>query len=130
MAWYIFYCYCAKEAAPELTFLATCGRAFLTPWDWRHRNKQTVTFGAMLVPISAERILPRGSDAVARQRRGKVEGDASDLYAIATQHLYLLAGSVPSSREASDLIALHRGSRRRHGRQGRRGSGRGTWFRG
>ena len=28
--------------------------AFIAPWDWRHRNRQTVVLGAISVPISAQ----------------------------------------------------------------------------
>jgi endonuclease YncB( thermonuclease family) len=28
--------------------------AFIAPWDWRHRSKQTVILGALSVPISAQ----------------------------------------------------------------------------
>jgi endonuclease YncB( thermonuclease family) len=28
--------------------------AFIAPWDWRHRNRQTVVLGALSVPITAQ----------------------------------------------------------------------------
>src|SRR5208337_1534648 len=31
--------------------------AFIAPWDWRHRNKQTVILGALSVPVNAQLIL-------------------------------------------------------------------------
>ena len=31
--------------------------AFIAPWDWRHRNKQTVVLGAASVPTNAQEIL-------------------------------------------------------------------------
>src|ERR1022692_4808378 len=32
-------------------------RAFIAPWDWRHRNNKTVILGAFSVPINAQKIL-------------------------------------------------------------------------
>jgi hypothetical protein len=31
--------------------------AFIAPWDWRHRDKQTVILGALRVPVNAQSIL-------------------------------------------------------------------------
>jgi endonuclease YncB( thermonuclease family) len=31
--------------------------AFIAPWDWRHRNEQTVILGALSVPVSAQKTL-------------------------------------------------------------------------
>jgi endonuclease YncB( thermonuclease family) len=31
--------------------------AFIAPWDWRHRGKQTVILGALSVPVNAQSIL-------------------------------------------------------------------------
>jgi hypothetical protein len=31
--------------------------AFIAPWDWRHRNKETVILGAATVPLDAQAIL-------------------------------------------------------------------------
>lgn len=31
--------------------------AFIAPWDWRHRNEQTVILGALSVPVNAQKIL-------------------------------------------------------------------------
>jgi endonuclease YncB( thermonuclease family) len=31
--------------------------AFIAPWDWRHRNNQTVILGAVSVPLDAQKIL-------------------------------------------------------------------------
>lgn len=33
--------------------------AFIAPWDWRHRNKDTEILGATEVPIGAQRLLLR-----------------------------------------------------------------------
>jgi endonuclease YncB( thermonuclease family) len=32
--------------------------AFIAPWDWRHRDKQTVVLGALTVPVTAQAQLP------------------------------------------------------------------------
>jgi endonuclease YncB( thermonuclease family) len=31
--------------------------AFIAPWDWRHRNEQTIILGALGVPVNAQKIL-------------------------------------------------------------------------
>jgi endonuclease YncB( thermonuclease family) len=31
--------------------------AFIAPWDWRHRNEQTVVLGAVTVPANAQKLL-------------------------------------------------------------------------
>jgi len=31
--------------------------AFIAPWDWRHRNEQTVVLGAFSVPVDAQKVL-------------------------------------------------------------------------
>jgi endonuclease YncB( thermonuclease family) len=31
--------------------------AFIAPWDWRHRNEQTVVLGAFSVPVNAQKVL-------------------------------------------------------------------------
>jgi hypothetical protein len=31
--------------------------AFIAPWDWRHRSKETVILGAAAVPVNAQTIL-------------------------------------------------------------------------
>ncbi|MDR6304589.1 hypothetical protein GGQ85_002301 [Nitrobacter vulgaris] len=34
--------------------------AFIAPWDWRSRNKQTVILGSILVPVTAQKLLLDG----------------------------------------------------------------------
>jgi hypothetical protein len=38
--------------------------AFIAPWDWRHRNRQTVILGSRSVPIQAQSVLlaPSGTE--------------------------------------------------------------------
>lgn len=31
--------------------------AFIAPWDWRHRNEQTIILGALSVPVTAQKTL-------------------------------------------------------------------------
>ena len=44
--------------------------AFIAPWDWRHRNSQTIVRGALSVPIDAQRVLL----APIRNRRSSLSG--------------------------------------------------------
>jgi endonuclease YncB( thermonuclease family) len=46
--------YLADEAAAREGQLGMWSGAFIAPWDWRHRNRQTVVLGAVSVPISAQ----------------------------------------------------------------------------
>jgi len=46
----------AERSAREGQFGLWSG-AFIAPWDWRHRNKNTVILGALSVPINAQEIL-------------------------------------------------------------------------
>jgi hypothetical protein len=31
--------------------------AFIAPWDWRHRDRQTIILGALSVPVTAQTLL-------------------------------------------------------------------------
>jgi endonuclease YncB( thermonuclease family) len=49
--------YDADEVAARQAVVGLWRGAFIAPWDWRHRNKQTVVLGAAAVPINAQAIL-------------------------------------------------------------------------
>jgi endonuclease YncB( thermonuclease family) len=49
--------YAADEEAARVAQRGLWSGAFIAPWDWRHRNKDTVIHGATSVPISAQAIL-------------------------------------------------------------------------
>jgi endonuclease YncB( thermonuclease family) len=52
----------SKEYVPDEEAARTAGRgiwsgAFIVPWDWRHRDKQTIIHGPISVPIAAQKEL-------------------------------------------------------------------------
>lgn len=46
--------YVQEEEAARKAKRGLWGGAFIAPWDWRHRNRQTVVLGATSVPITAQ----------------------------------------------------------------------------
>jgi endonuclease YncB( thermonuclease family) len=45
------------EAEARKARIGLWAGAFIAPWDWRHRNKQTTIFGSASVPVNAQEIL-------------------------------------------------------------------------
>jgi len=59
--------------------------AFIAPWDWRHRNKQTVVLGALSVPVTAqaELLAPASSEGAPSPEctiKGNVNHDGERIY--------------------------------------------------
>jgi endonuclease YncB( thermonuclease family) len=57
--WALAFVRYSKEYVPDEESARVAGRgiwsgAFIAPWDWRYRNRQTVVLGAASVPISAQ----------------------------------------------------------------------------
>ena len=57
--WALAFVRYSKDRLPDEEAARAAGRglwsgAFIAPWDWRHRNRQTVVLGATSVPISAQ----------------------------------------------------------------------------
>jgi endonuclease YncB( thermonuclease family) len=57
--WALAFVRYSKEYVSDEQTARTAGRglwsgAFIAPWDWRHRNRQTIVLGATSVPISAQ----------------------------------------------------------------------------
>jgi hypothetical protein len=46
--------YTADEASARNAQRGMWEGAFIAPWDWRHRDKQTVILGALSVPVTAQ----------------------------------------------------------------------------
>ena len=46
--------YVRDEEAARTAKRGIWGGAFVTPWDWRHRNTKTVVLGAAAVPVNAQ----------------------------------------------------------------------------
>jgi endonuclease YncB( thermonuclease family) len=55
--------YVADEEAARAVGRGLWSGAFIAPWDWRHRNGQTIVLGATSVPISAQAELLAPSSA-------------------------------------------------------------------
>ena len=49
--------YGADEVAARNAHAGIWKGALIAPWDWRHRNKETVILGAATVPVNAQTIL-------------------------------------------------------------------------
>jgi hypothetical protein len=68
--WALAFVRYSKEYVPDEEAARAAGRglwsgAFIAPWDWRHRNRQTVVLGATSVPVSAQTELLAPASAAA-----------------------------------------------------------------
>jgi endonuclease YncB( thermonuclease family) len=57
------HAYDADEVVARNAHAGIWAGAFIAPWDWRHRNKQTQILGAASVPINAQTILLSAASA-------------------------------------------------------------------
>jgi endonuclease YncB( thermonuclease family) len=68
--WALAFVRYSKEYASDEEAARSAGRglwsgAFIAPWDWRHRNRQTIVLGATSVPVSAQAELLAPTSAAA-----------------------------------------------------------------
>jgi endonuclease YncB( thermonuclease family) len=68
-------------------------RAFIAPWDWRHRNNKTVILSAFSVPINAQAMLlaPSGTDGAPSPEctiKGNVNSKGERIYHTQHQNAY------------------------------------------
>jgi endonuclease YncB( thermonuclease family) len=69
--------------------------AFVAPWDWRHRNKNTVILGALVVPITAQvELLTPASSANAPSPDCTIKGNVNRK----GEHIYHLPGQLAYSK--------------------------------
>ena len=57
--------YVTDEEAARAAARGLWSGAFIAPWDWRHRNRQTIVLGATSVPVSAQAELLAPASAAA-----------------------------------------------------------------
>jgi endonuclease YncB( thermonuclease family) len=66
--------------------------AFIAPWDWRHRNSNTIILGALSVPINTQSMLPSTSAAGAPSSectiKGNVNRNGERIYHMPNQQFY------------------------------------------
>lgn len=67
--------------------------AFIAPWDWRHRNRQTIIRGALNVPIDAQKVLlaPSGTERAHSPEcviKGNVNRNSERIYHVPGQKYY------------------------------------------
>jgi hypothetical protein len=67
--------------------------AFIAPWDWRHRNGQTIILGALKVPIDAQKVLlaPSGTEGAPSPEcsiKGNVSRTGARIYHMPHQNFY------------------------------------------
>ena len=67
--------------------------AFIAPWDWRHRNKQTEILGALKVPLDAQKLLlaPTGAEGAPSPEctiKGNVNHKGERIYHMPDQKFY------------------------------------------
>jgi endonuclease YncB( thermonuclease family) len=67
--------------------------AFIAPWDWRHRDKQTIILGALSVPVNAQPILLAPASALGAPStectiKGNVNRKGERIYHVAGQRSY------------------------------------------
>jgi len=70
--------YVSDEAVAREQRKGMWAGAFIAPWDWRHRNKQTVILGALSVPIAAQsKLLAPASSAAAPSPECIIKGNVN-----------------------------------------------------
>jgi endonuclease YncB( thermonuclease family) len=67
--------------------------AFVAPWDWRHRNRQTIILGALKVPIDAQKVLlaPSGTEGAPSAEcsiKGNLSRNGARIYHMPDQKFY------------------------------------------
>ena len=67
--------------------------AFIAPWDWRHKNNETVILGAYAVPISAQGLLlgpsaTEGAPSPDCTIKGNVNRKGERIYHLQNQQFY------------------------------------------
>jgi endonuclease YncB( thermonuclease family) len=70
--------YVADEEAARAAARGLWSGAFIAPWDWRHRNRQTIVLGATSVPVSAQsELLAPASAAAAPSPQCIIKGNVN-----------------------------------------------------
>jgi hypothetical protein len=92
--------YVAQEKAAREAQRGVWSGAFIAPWDWRHRDKQTVVLGALSVPITAQAELldPASSEGAPSPDctiKGNINRDGDRVYHVPGQGSY---GSINMSK--------------------------------
>jgi endonuclease YncB( thermonuclease family) len=81
--WALAFVRYSKRYVPEEETARAAGRglwsgAFIAPWDWRHRNRQTIVLGATSVPVSAQaELLAPASAAAAPSPQCTIKGNVN-----------------------------------------------------
>jgi hypothetical protein len=81
--WALAFVRYSKEYLPDEEAARAARRglwsgAFIAPWDWRHRNRQTIVLGATSVPVSAQaELLAPVSAAAAPSPECIIKGNVS-----------------------------------------------------
>lgn len=77
--------------------------AFIAPWEWRHRDRETVILGAYSVPITAQSMLlaPASSEGAPSPEctiKGNVNRKGEHIYHMPGQHSYGVINMVGSGK--------------------------------
>jgi hypothetical protein len=85
--------YVSLEATAREQHRGMWSGAFIAPWDWRHRDKQTEVLGAVSIPATAraELLAPALSDAAPSPDcviKGNVNRNGERIYHMPGQHSY------------------------------------------
>jgi len=83
---------CAEEQA-RTNQRGLWSGAFIAPWDWRHRNRNTIILGALSVPIDAQKVLlaPSGKEGAPSEDcviKGNVSRNGERIYHAPNQKYY------------------------------------------
>ena len=85
--------YIRSEESARTNRLGLWRGAFIAPWDWRHRNKQTVILGAISVPLNAQTMLlpasgTEGAPSLECVIKGNVSRTGERIYHMPDQKYY------------------------------------------
>lgn len=92
---YVKYSYAYRRAEEDARFhqRGLWRGAFIAPWDWRHRNSNTIILGAFSVPRNAQSMLlpPSGADGAPSSEciiKGNVNRNGERIYHMPNQKFY------------------------------------------
>jgi endonuclease YncB( thermonuclease family) len=95
--------YADSEAEARNAARGLWSGAFIAPWDWRHRDKQTVILGALSVPANAQSILlapasAQGAPSSDCTIKGNINRKGERIYHMPGQHDYASINMAPREK--------------------------------
>jgi endonuclease YncB( thermonuclease family) len=95
--------YSDSEAEARNALRGLWSGAFVAPWDWRHRDKQTIILGTLSVPVNAQAILlapasVQGAPSAVCTIKGNVNRKGERIYHTPGQRDYASINMIPREK--------------------------------